>query len=469
MNATPSVIVVLFVAPFTLCSSQFNISECLKSKACIFISEHCEEKGDCKKIISYATQPDNWVVIELFFNMTEPDTTYVAVGFSEDTLMGNEGVTHCGFGEMNQAGVFLSQNDDKHNIPLNLTTEDAANYVELLEATHTSNSIYCKFRQRIAPNEAAQNAYVPHLNHTYYLLLAYGTSRKYGVMDIHSLDERSKDFPSFVSTPINLAAWEQPPQAPAKLPTNRKLKRLEMKLPGILMLIGWMWLVPSAIATARYLRQHWPDNRLFGSKIWFQIHRTANYVAIVIVVIGLLSVFTGKQWRWTGPAIGKTLQRNLSAGAFHSIIGAICVGVMLIQPVGAFFRCDEGSKSRVVFNCFHRFFGFLSFLLAQISIFLSVIFFNLWAAKWAAILLYALYLLVLALLLFLVKKINLLKGHQNTSVSYEGRHYHREQIVITKTKHDDKSNRLIVLVVLAFTVAGALIAIIMMALMLATM
>lgn len=44
-------------------------------------------KGDCEKIVSYATQPDHWVVIELFYNTTRPDTNYAAVGFSEDILM----------------------------------------------------------------------------------------------------------------------------------------------------------------------------------------------------------------------------------------------------------------------------------------------------------------------------------------------------------------------------------------------
>ncbi|KAL3998423.1 DOMON domain family protein [Acanthocheilonema viteae] len=465
MNTTIPSIFVLFVAFFTVCSSKFNVNECLKSKACIFISRQCEERGDCEKIISYATQSDDWVVVELFYNTTYPDTNYVAIGFSEDTLMGDEGVTHCGFGEMNQAGVFLSQNDGKHNIPLNLTTKNVAKYVELLEATHTSSSIYCKFRQKIAPDEIAQKAYVPDLNHTYYLLLAYGKTSKYEVMDVHSLDEHSKDFPLFVPTPINVAAWKEVPQELVKLPSNRKL----IILHGILMLVGWMWLIPSAVAAARYLREHWPENKPFGLKIWFHIHRTTNYVAIVIIIIGILSVFIGKQWRWTGPTINKTLKRNLSAGGIHSIIGAVSVGILLIQPVGAFLRCDEGSRSRVVFNWFHRLFGFLSLLLAQASIILSVIFFHLWIVRWGAIVLYIAYLILIALLLFLIKKINSLKRYQSTSVSYSGRQYQREQIIITKTKHDDKSNRLTALIVLAFSAMGALITIIMTALMIATM
>ncbi|EFO25902.2 hypothetical protein LOAG_02587 [Loa loa] len=464
MNAAISSVIFL-VGLFTIRSSQIDLSECLKSKVCIFVSAQCEEKRDCEKIISYAVQPDDWVVVELFYNTTHPDTNYAAIGFSEDTQMGNEGVTHCGLSGINQAGVFLSQNDGKRNIPLNLTTENVAKYVELLEINHTSSSIYCKFRQKITPDKTAQKAYVPDLNRTYYLLLAYGKTSNYEEMDIHSLDERSKDFPLFISTPVNLASWEKLPLRPIKPRTNRKLVLLH----GILMLVGWMSLIPSGIAAARYLREHWPETKPFGLKIWFHIHRTMNYLAVILVIVGVLSVFIGKEWRWTGPSISKTIQRNFSAGSFHSIIGAIATGIMLIQPVGALLRCDEESKFRTVFNWLHRIFGFLSFLLAQIAIILSVIFFRLWIARWAAIVLYVLYLILIAFLLFLMKKTNSLKRQQNTSVTYAGRYYHEEQIVITKSKHDSKANRLTALVVLAFTAMSTLITIAMMALILASM
>ncbi|VDK87911.1 unnamed protein product [Litomosoides sigmodontis] len=457
MDATVSSVIVLIVAFFTFCSSQFDMSDCLKNKACIFISEGCEVKGNCEKIVSYTTEPDRWVVIELFYNTTHPDTNYAAVGFSEDVLMGDEAVTHCGFSETNQAGVFLSQNDGKSNVPLNLTAEHVAKYVELLEATHTSNSIYCKFRQKITPDETAQKVVVPNLNRTYYLLLAYGTASKYEVMDTHSLDTHSKDFPFLLSAPVNVAMWEKVPEAPVKPPSNR-----------ILMVVGWMWLIPSAISAARYLREHWPDKKPFGLKIWFHIHRATNYLAIIAVCIGVLSVFFGKQWRWTGPAINKTSERNLSPGAIHSMIGAVSVGVLLIQPVGALLRCDVASRYRVLFNWSHRFLGFLSFLLAQTAIILSVIFFHVWMVRWAAILLYVVYLILIPLLIFHIKKINSLKEHRNASVSYAGRNYHQEQIVITKTKHDVKTNRLTVLVVLAFSAVVALITTVMAALMLAT-
>lgn len=53
----------------------------------------------------------------------------------------------------------------------------------------------------------------------------------------------------------------------------------------------------------------------------FQIHRMTNYLAIIAVCIGVLSIFIGKQWQWTGPAINKTLKGNLSPEAIHSMVG----------------------------------------------------------------------------------------------------------------------------------------------------
>ncbi|OZC12653.1 hypothetical protein X798_00284 [Onchocerca flexuosa] len=449
MNVTNSSITIFIILFVTVCSSQLDLSECRKDKTCLFVSEHCEEMGNCEKIVSYAVQSNEWIIIELFYNTTHPGTNYAAIGFSEDTQMGDDGVTHCGFDEKtNQMNVFLSQNYDKRNRPLNLTAENTTEYVELLQGSHTSDSIYCKFRQKIMPDKAAQNAFVPDLNRTYYLLLAYGETSKYGELGIHSLDTRSEDFPTFISTPVNVATGASAPVKPVKLPTNR-----------ILMLVGWMWLIPSAIVAARYLREHWPEVKPFDLKIWFHIHRTLNYVAVILAIISVFSVFIGKKWRWTGPSVHKSRERNLSAGAIHSIIGVIAVGVMVIQPISAFLRCDQGSTYRPIFNWSHRCIGLLTFLLGQIAIILSVIFFRLWIARWAVILSYAVYLILI--------KINSLKGKQSTTVSYAGRHYQQEQIVITKAKQDNKTKKLLLLVVMAFSILGAVITIVMAILMLA--
>ncbi|VDN41741.1 unnamed protein product, partial [Gongylonema pulchrum] len=174
--------------------------------SCAFHPVRCEQNGNCEKIVSFAPQPDGWTFVELFYSGTNPDTNYAAVGFSHDELMGDDAVTHCSFNDPSRAGAFLSRNIGKHNKPLNLTEEHRANNVELLQSTHKDNSVYCKFRQKMVPSQAAQEAHVPDLNQSYYLLLAYGKTNNPAEVSIHSLDANSKDFPTFISTPVNVAA-----------------------------------------------------------------------------------------------------------------------------------------------------------------------------------------------------------------------------------------------------------------------
>lgn len=56
-------------------------------QSCIFYPSHCEQNGNCKKIISFAPQLDGWTIMELFYNGTSPDINYAAIGFSEDDQM----------------------------------------------------------------------------------------------------------------------------------------------------------------------------------------------------------------------------------------------------------------------------------------------------------------------------------------------------------------------------------------------
>lgn len=54
--------------------------------------------------------------------------------------------------------------------------KDSTKYVELLEASRTAGSIYCKFQQKIIPEGEME---APNLNQTFYFLLAYGTTSNY--------------------------------------------------------------------------------------------------------------------------------------------------------------------------------------------------------------------------------------------------------------------------------------------------
>lgn len=460
LNATLITATILIGILSNICCAQFDLNECFKNKSCIFYPSHCEQNGNCKKIISFAPQLDGWTIMELFYNGTSLDTNYAAVGFSEDDQMGEDAVTHCGLDDSAQVGAFLSRNIGKHNQPINLTSQSAVDYVELLQASRTPNSVYCKFRQKIIPDEAGQNLHVPNLNQTYHLLLAYGKTDNPGVVSLHLLDAGSDDFPTVISTPVNVAALVS--TKPASTNQSSSSKRLFVLLHGMLMLLSWLWLVASAITAARYLREHWLNYTPFGLRIWFHMHRTMNALAVFVVTVAVLLIFVGKGWRWTGPAVGRTSEQNLSPGSIHSVIGAVAVGLMLAQPIGALLRCDHGSKYRSIFNWSHRIIGLISFVLALISIVLAVIYFHVWAVRWCAILFYIIYLILLTLMIVLAQKASSQKSQLDSAVTYEtdGRYYRGEQInVITKGTDNQKTKKLIAAIVMTFIALAALLAV----------
>lgn len=159
--------------------------------------------------------------------------------------------------------------------------QSSVDYVELLQASRTPNSVYCKFRQKIMPDEAGQNVHVPNLNQTYHLLLAYGKTDNPGgkpcfschhkprysiheiwmayivfqsyfgqcepsplpchryaiswnckilVVSLHLLDANSDDFPTVISTPVNVAALAS--AKPASTNQSSSSKRLFVLLHG---------------------------------------------------------------------------------------------------------------------------------------------------------------------------------------------------------------------------------------------
>ncbi|VDN06152.1 unnamed protein product [Thelazia callipaeda] len=182
---------------------------------------------------------------------------------------------------------------------------------------------------------------------------------------------------------------------------------------GVLMIIGWMLLVAVAITAARYLRNHWSNRMPFGLKIWFHI-------------------------------------------------GAIAIILMIAQPLGSFLRCDQSSKYRPVFNWSHRISGLLSFILSQVCILLAVIYFKVWIARWAAAVAFAVYLIFILVLIISAQKINSLSRQQQSSVAYGSNgHYNGEQVTITKNEHDSTAKKMMVSLILAFTLIIALIVVLL--------
>lgn len=116
------------------------------------------------------------------------------------------------------------------------------------------------------------------------------------------------------------------------------------------MVIAWLGMSSVAIYSARYMRNAWPNTTVMGLKIWFHIHRTLNFLSVLLMVASIVFILVNKQ-RWTGPWFGRD---QIGLGGWHSLAGAIAVFFALGQPFGALMRCGVDHPKRPIFNWLHR-------------------------------------------------------------------------------------------------------------------
>ncbi|VDN53696.1 unnamed protein product [Dracunculus medinensis] len=51
--------------------------------------------------------------------------------------------------------------------------------------------------------------------------------------------------------------------------------------------------------------------------------------------------------------VGHTLERNLSYGSIHSLVGVLSVILAVMQPFGSLLRCAPDNRYRPIFNWSH--------------------------------------------------------------------------------------------------------------------
>ncbi|CAD6192577.1 unnamed protein product [Caenorhabditis auriculariae] len=141
------------------------------------------------------------------------------------------------------------------------------------------------------------------------------------------------------------------------------VRRQFSKAHAILMLLAWLFFVPSAFLFARLGRDLFTEQRILGVAVWFQFHRIANFIGVVCMVASLLCIFISKQWTWTG--LGSNAKYWTEV---HTNVGVIAVALAVVQVVGSYLRCDPGHPKRLVFNWTHRILGIVSYSLALTAI-----------------------------------------------------------------------------------------------------
>jgi uncharacterized membrane protein len=375
-----------------LSATLFDDSQCGKSKRCLIggcplqQNNQQQQQNACHYLFSVKPDmenPNETVEIELYTKRSTPDTKYIAVGFSEDVLMGNDFVTYCVLNPANKVEVHLGMNPagEKSNKAAPPEAENAV--LEILEGIATDDGIFCRFRQHSNPSS---NSLIPNLKKRYHLLFAKGGAENPQSLIIHSLDPSNpEEFPFISTEPILIL---NPDEAVNFINRDNNTSNNDstgsfittgsdsgskkgltfIHLHGIIMLISWLAMTTIAIYAARYMRDSWPHTTVMGLKIWFHIHRTLNFLAVILMVASVIFIVWNKG-RWTGPWFGMS---SIRAGEWHSLSGALAVLLALSQPFGALIRCGIDDPKRPIFNWIHRSIGLFAFILAQVAIYLAI-------------------------------------------------------------------------------------------------
>ncbi|CAJ0586949.1 unnamed protein product, partial [Mesorhabditis spiculigera] len=107
--------------------------------------------------------------------------------------------------------------------------------------------------------------------------------------------------------------------AAVELDESAKKRRFWLgSLHGMLMVVAWIFLAPTASMAARYLRSNTSRDNIVKIPNWFLLHRNMNYAAVILSVVSIIVILFSQGWRWTGPWPGMA-KDPWGPGSLHSL------------------------------------------------------------------------------------------------------------------------------------------------------
>ncbi|XP_062973707.1 putative ferric-chelate reductase 1 [Elgaria multicarinata webbii] len=267
------------------------------------------------------------------FEMSGLSDGYLAIGFSDDTIMGNDDIYICGRNATGDVAV-------QHAFSTGRTTPSPRplGEVDILATSFNNGIVKCSFISRNSIATQSRNA-----DSLYYIFLTFGPSLA-GQIRKHPMR------PFITDQKVNISGFE------AQGGTNST--PLIIKAHGALMLIAWMTTGSVGMIFARYLKKSIKKS-LRGKDIWFQIHFLMMLLTVAATVIAFILIFVAVKG-WSG-----------SAGV-HAIIGCIVMALSFLQAMIAFFRPSLQNSRRFIFNWFHMLNALVIKVLAVAAIFLGL-------------------------------------------------------------------------------------------------
>ncbi|CAG5123670.1 unnamed protein product [Candidula unifasciata] len=320
-----------------------DFAECGETKGCFVYPRHCN-LSECLAAVSFQHRPDT---DDYQFEMYAIAENWVSVGFSDDLIMGHDETVSC----VSNAGLVSVQhgwNPHYHNERL------FNRFLTEAEIKHSDGRVQCRFvlpRQSSVYHIIQQSEQLNYTNTTYdrdgawHLMLAWGKAMPASdVMTIH------KDMPAVTSVKVNLKD--------RRLYTGSGFPIL-VHLHASVMIIAWVFLTGIVTVMSRHYRDWLPKRRLFGTKVWFQVHRELAVLILLLNAIGLFAIFLHY-----GPGI-----RKYSVN--HAYVGLAAVTALSLQVIAGFLRPGLDHKMRWYFNWSHRILGQASHVLAATTMFLA--------------------------------------------------------------------------------------------------
>ncbi|XP_030429731.1 putative ferric-chelate reductase 1 isoform X2 [Gopherus evgoodei] len=267
------------------------------------------------------------------FEMSGLSDGYIAIGFSDDTQMGNDDIYICGKNATGQIEVQRAFSTGR-------TSPDILSLgnVQTIMTSFNNGIINCSFISRNPISTQSKAA-----SNLHFIFLAQGPSSA-GKIQKHPTT------PFITPQKVNISSYE----AVGSTSSTPSI----IKAHGALMLIAWMTTGSIGMIFARYLKNT-IRKTLLGKDIWFQIHLSLMVITVAETITAFVLAFVAVMG-WANHAEA------------HAVIGCIIMILSFFQPVIAFFRPSPQSKRRFIFNWFHALNAFVIKVLAVAVIFLGL-------------------------------------------------------------------------------------------------
>ncbi|KAM4640911.1 putative ferric-chelate reductase 1 isoform 1-T5 [Discoglossus pictus] len=314
----------------TVVASQISNGTCGSEKFCLSNPTDCSPDSASCLFMSSVPSSDGYV-----FEMSGATSGYLAIGFSDDQLMGNDDIYICTMNSSNNIQVQRAYSTGKTTPTLRNTSTAGS-----LVASFVNGVLKCSFiTQSSISTQARANA-----ASSYYIFLANGPSQANGQILKHT------------TTPLVTIQKVDLSQFTATVAHSGSSSVILGH--GALMLIAWMTTGTIGMIMARYMKSA-ARRPLIGKALWFQTHFFLMILTVALTIIAFIMVFA-EVAGWSS-----------DIGA-HPILGCIVMILSFFQPIVAFFRPDPKSQRRFIFNWGHSLNALVIKVLAVATIFLGL-------------------------------------------------------------------------------------------------